>query len=98
MSTNTKELFGLETFCGIELFKWTGWDEIDLSLLQFYEVEFIPESMKKYNGCTVALDRDGQLEIYGKNEDSVVYSAYITDIPEVLDALINMKGKTNNDI
>ena len=96
MMTCENKRFGPENICGVALFTWSGWDDIDNDLFQFYDVEFIPKSMKKYDGCTVGLCRNGKIEIYDKNEDHVQYSAYVTDIPEVLNELIAMKeGKVN---
>ena len=71
-----------EKFCGIDIFTWTGWDEVDIDVMQFYDVEFIPESMKKYNGSTISKSFEGKIEIYGK--DNVVWTGYVTDIKEVM--------------
>ena len=77
-----------EQFCGIDLYNWKEWDEIDTDNFYFYNVEFLVPSMKKYNGMDVSRFFDGRMEIYGgDNAEKVVWSGFVTDIPEVLDGL-----------
>ena len=76
----------IEKFCGIDLFYWDGWDDLDVGELQFYDVEFCMESMKKYNGATVVRNINGMMEIYD-NED-IIWEGYPTEIPEIMDELI----------
>lgn len=77
-----------EQFCGIDLYNWKEWDVIDTDNLYFYNVEFLVPSMKKYDGMDVSRFFDGRMEIYGgENAEKVVWSGFVTDIPEVLDGL-----------
>lgn len=78
-----------EQFCGIDLYNWKEWDEMDTDNFYFYNVEFLVPSMKKYDGMDVSRFFDGRMEIYGgENAEEVVWSGFVTDIPEVLEELI----------
>lgn len=87
-----------EQFCGVDIFNWKEWDIMDTDDFYFYNVEFLMPSMQKYNGMDVARWFDGKMEIY-KDSDAeadesvpnVVWSGYVTDIHEVMEAL-NRKG------
>lgn len=74
-----------EKLFDIVLFYWDEWDEIDLYCLQFYNVQFPFESMKKYNGMDVSLDRNGELKIYDGDEE--VWKGFVFQIPEFMHAL-----------
>lgn len=77
-----------EQFCGIDLYNWKEWDEMDTDNLYFYEVEFLIPSMKKYNGMDVSRYFNGKMEIFGgDNAEEIVWSGFVTDIPEVMDTL-----------
>lgn len=81
-----------EQFCGIDLYNWKEWAIMDTDNFYFYNVEFLVPSMKKYNGMDVSRFFDGRMEIYGgNNAEKVVWSGYVTDIPEVLDGLNKRK-------
>lgn len=81
-----------EQFCGIDLYNWKEWDEMNTDNLYFYDVEFLVPSMKKYDGMDISRFFDGRMEIYGgNNAEKVVWSGYVTDIPEVMEALNNRK-------
>ena len=75
-----------ESFCGIDIFTWDDWDEVDTGCLQFYNVIFCMPSMKKYNGSTVTRNLEGVLSIYSENGE-IILSDYIIAIPEVLNEL-----------
>lgn len=78
-----------EQFCGIDLYNWKEWDEMDTDNFYFYNVEFLVPSMKKYDGMDVSRFFDGGMEIYGgENAEEVVWSGFVTDIPKVLEKLI----------
>lgn len=77
-----------EQFCGVDIFKWQEWDIMDTYNFYFYNVEFLLPSMKKYNGMDIGRWFDGKMEIYGgENADKTVWSGYVTDIHEVMEAL-----------
>lgn len=65
----------------IPLFYWEGWDEIETGFLQFYNVEFMFESMKKYNGMDASLDMNGEITITD-NEGNKVWNGFAYAIPE----------------
>lgn len=75
MGRNTKKLFG------IPLFYWEEWDEIDTGFLQFNNVEFLFDSMKKYNGMDASLDMNGEIAITDNNGDEV-WKGFACAIPE----------------
>lgn len=78
-----------EQFCGIDLYNWKEWDEMDTDNFYFYNVEFLIPSMTKYNGMDVSRYFDGRMEIFGgDNAEEVVWDGFVTDIPEVMEALI----------
>ena len=77
-----------EQFCGIDLYNWKEWDEIDTDNLYFYNVKFLIPSMKRY----VSRFFDGRMEIYGgESAEKVVWSGYVTDIQEVMEELNKRK-------
>lgn len=83
-----------EQFCGVDIFNWKEWDIIDTDCFQFYSVEFLLPSMKQYNGMEVVRYFDGKMEIYkdcdpnaDESGSEVVWSGFITDIHEVMEAL-----------
>lgn len=74
-----------QKFLGKTLFTWTGWDIVETGILQFYDIEFPFESMKKFNGNDATLDIEGKVEIYSYPDDKhyeVLWSGYVTDIKE----------------
>jgi len=76
-----------EKFCGIDIFSWEEWDEVDTDTIQFYNVEFLLPSMVRFNGKCVTKSFEGKLEIYDK--ENIIWSRWITDIPEVMQKLNN---------
>ena len=44
--------------------------------------------MKKYNGSDVFYTLEGQLKIYVHNEAEVIWSGWVTDIPEVREHIL----------
>lgn len=59
--------------------------------LQFYNVEFPFESMKKYNWLDVSLNMNGEMLITSTDEE--VWNGFAIDIPEFLE---EMKKKVKN--
>lgn len=87
MERNTEELFD------IPLFYWEAWDEIETGFLQFYNVEFPFESMKKYNGMDASLDMNGEIAITN-SEGEEVWKGFACAIPEFLQE-VNGRHKIN---
>lgn len=89
-----------ETLFDIPIFTWEYWDGYDTDSLIFYNVEFLFDSMKQYNGCDCSLDLNGRLTIsklgeeiskdYYKTEN--VWQGFVCEIPEFMEAL-NKKYK-----
>ena len=77
----------IQTFCGKDLFKWESCDKVDTETLQFYEVEFCIDYLKKYNGMCVVLSIEGQLDIFSEDESGNLvqeWSGFVTKIPGFL--------------
>lgn len=73
----------VEKLFDIPLFYWEEWDEIETEFLQFYNVEFLFESMKKYNGMDASLDRNGEIAITD-SEGEEVWKGFACEIQEFL--------------
>lgn len=81
-------------FCGIDLYNWKEWDIMDTDNFYYYNVEFLVPSMQKYNGMDVGIWFDGNMEIYGgNNAEGVVWTGFVTDIPEIMEELIKRSVK-----
>ena len=76
-----------QKFCNVTIFTWEEWDDVETGVLQYYNVEFPFESMKKYNGMTVVISLEGQLILFDKNDDEIV-DMWIMDIPELREILL----------
>lgn len=87
MERNTEKLFD------IPLFYWKEWDEIETGFLQFYNVEFPFESMKKYNGMDASLDMNGEIAITNI-EGKEVWKGFACAIPEFL-CEVNARHEAN---
>ena len=77
---------GVEKFCGIKIFEWKVFDDLEVGKIQFYHVEFLIPSMEKYNGCVVTRNINGRMIIYN-NSNEIIWKGYVTDIPEVMEEL-----------
>ena len=82
----------IQMFCGKKLFTWKEWDDIDVGHLQFYNVEFCIDSMKKYNGMSVYLNLEGKLEIYDK-DNNIKWAGWVIDIPGFLEEPGSLAGR-----
>lgn len=79
MERARQELFG------ILVFTWDSCDIIDAGEIQFYDIEFPYESMKKYNGMDATIDMDGALSITTREgECEEVWKDYVCAIPEFM--------------
>ena len=87
MERNTEKLFD------IPLFYWEEWGEIETGFLQFYNVNFSFESMKKYNGMDASLDMNGEITITN-SEGEEVWKGFACEIPEFLQG-VNERHKIN---
>ena len=85
MGKNTEKLFD------IPLFYWEEWDEIETGFLQFYNVEFLFESMKKYNGMDASLDMNGEIAITDEDGNEI-WKGFACAIPEFRSELNNISS------
>lgn len=80
MERTRQELFGLL------IFTWEDCDIVDTDLIQFYNIEFPYDSMKKYNGMDASLNMDGGLSITTREgECEEVWKDYVCAIPEFME-------------
>lgn len=77
MEKTTQDLFG------IPLFDWESWDEVEIGRLQFYNVDFHFDSMKKFNNMCVELDISGEIRICD-DEGIDVWKGFACEIPDFL--------------
>lgn len=91
----------MEKLFEIDIFSWGGWDQADDFVLNFYEVEFPFESMKKFNGKTVSLyhshDESGMLEVWSEDGKEIEWSGYLIEIPEFRERLFNTYLANQNE-
>lgn len=83
------EIMVRETFCGIDLFEYEKFVNIEADEYYFHNVTFYPQSMQKYNGMNVSRFFNGRMKVWNKdkNGEEVIWSGYVTDIREVMSEL-----------
>ena len=91
----------IQKFCGIDIFSWKEWDEVEAGSMMFYDIEFCVDSMKQYNGNYLYFGNDGKIEVYSDSIDDTnkahtLFSGYVSDIPEVLNELNCRELKRKN--
>lgn len=77
---------------GIEVFETNGWYAVDYGILTFYDVKFLFDSMKRFDGCDVDISLNGEIEIYNQNGNKL-YSGYLIDIPELKSKIVNLQNE-----
>lgn len=80
-----------DSFCGINLFTYENYIDVEMDEIYFYDVMFIPLSMRKYNGMGVSKFLDGRMKIWKDQEN--VWEGFVTDIPEIMRELNNRTRK-----
>lgn len=69
-------------FMGIKLFKYYDWDALDSLGEQYYDVEWLCESMKQYDGHIIAIHYPtGNIDIYD-GENILLLSSSVYKIKE----------------
>ena len=53
-----------EKLLNVELFDYNDGDVLSEDIFQYYEVKWKFESLRKYDGKTITLNRNGDVEIY----------------------------------
>ena len=76
-----------EKLLNVELFDWNDWDDCSEDTFQYYEVKWKFESLKKYDGRTITLNRNGDVEIYDENDCDVEKSFNLSQLKEFIDKL-----------
>lgn len=76
-----------EKWCGVELFQWENWDEMDTGVLAFYDPIWLLDSMKQYNECPLDININGEMTIFDSEGCETVWSGFVIDIPEVREEL-----------
>ena len=75
-----------EKLLNVELFDWDDWDDSSEDTFQYYGVKWKFESLKKYDGRTISLNRNGDVEIYD-DEGNVEKSFNLSQLKEFIDKL-----------
>lgn len=83
----------IQEWCGIELFYWKSWDEINAKYMEFHNPKWYLDSMKKYNGKTIGMNLNGRIFIFSTYGIEIIWSGYVIDIPEVREKLGLMSGE-----
>ena len=76
-----------EKLLNVELFNWNDWDDCSEDTFQYYEVKWKFESLRKYDGRTITLNRNGDVEIYDENDCNVEKSFNLSQLKEFIDKL-----------
>ena len=53
-----------EKLLNVELFDYNDGDDLSEDIFQYYEVKWKFESLRKYDGRAISLNRNGDVEIY----------------------------------
>ena len=75
-----------EKLLNVELFDWDDWDSFSEDTFQYYGVTRKLESLKKYDGRTISLNRNGDVEIYD-DDGNVEKSFNLSQLKEFIDKL-----------
>ena len=76
-----------EKLLNVELFDWDDWDDCSENIFQYYGVKWKFESLRKYDGRTITLNRNGDVEIYDENDGNVEKSFNLSQLKEFIDKL-----------
>jgi len=68
-----------ETILGFDLFTWETWDSVDENIYMFSNVMFFPDSLKKFNGSTVGVSRNGDIVVGYNNQ---AHTIDLFNVPE----------------
>ena len=75
-----------EKLLNVELFDWNDWDDYSEDTFQYYGVKWKFESLRKYDGKTISLNRNGDVEIYD-DEGNVEKSFNLCQLKEFVNQL-----------
>ena len=75
-----------EKLLNVELFDYNDGDDLSEDIFQYYEVKWKFESLKKYDGRTISLNRNGDVEIYD-DDGNVEKSFNLSQLKEFIDKL-----------
>ena len=75
-----------EKLLNVELFDYNDGDDLSEDIFQYYEVKWKFESLRQYDGRTISLNRNGDVEIYD-DEGNVEKSFNLGQLKEFIDKL-----------
>ena len=75
-----------EKLLNVELFDYNDGDDLSEDIFQYYEVKWKFESLRKYDGKTISLNRNGDVEIYD-DDGNVEKSFNLGQLKEFIDKL-----------
>ena len=75
-----------EKLLNVELFDYNDGDDLSEDIFQYYEVKWKFESLRKYDGKTISLNRNGDVEIYD-DDGNVEKSFNLSQLKEFIDKL-----------
>ena len=75
-----------EKLLNVELFDYNDGDDLSEDIFQYYEVKWKFESLKKYDGRAISLNRNGDVEIYD-DEGNVEKSFNLGQLKEFVNQL-----------
>ena len=75
-----------EKLLNVELFDYNDGDDLSEDIFQYYEVKWKFESLRKYDGRTISLNRNGDVEIYD-DDGNVEKSFNLSQLKEFIDKL-----------
>lgn len=81
-----------QEFLGIVLFTYEDCMGIDSETMQYYDVDFPFQSMKKYNGRHANLYFEGWMEVIN-DKGKILWEGYTTDIEEFRNSLFTVEVK-----
>ena len=81
-----------QAFLGIVLFTYEDCMGIDSETMQYYDVDFPFQSMKKYNGRHANLYFEGWMEVIN-DKGKILWEGYTTDIEDFRTSLFTVEVK-----
>ena len=75
-----------EKLLNVELFDYNDGDDLSEDTFQYYEVKWKFESLRKYDGRAISLNRNGDVEIYD-DEGNVEKSFNLGQLKEFVNQL-----------
>lgn len=71
----------------IPIFTYEHWADIDGDMLNYFDVEFLFDSMKQFNGSDLTINANGYVDIYKTMKNKFEWKGYLIHIAEYKDLL-----------